>query len=68
MRDLTRDLIATARGMERAKYPDGAVVRPAPARVLGKRREGDGRCEFLGSRWSEGDDSADGARASRRRP
>ena len=68
VRDLTRDLIVKARDMERVKYPDDVVVRPVPTRVLGKRRDGDGRSEFMGSRWNEGDDSADGARASRRRP
>ena len=30
------------------------MVRSVPVRVLGKRREGDGRSEFLGSRWNEG--------------
>ena len=67
VKDLTGDLRASARDMERAKYPDGVTERPAPTRVLGKRREGDGRSVFLGSRWNEEGDSADGARASRRR-
>ena len=68
VRDLTGDLREKARDMEREKYPERAVARPVPVRVLGKRSEGDGRNEFLGSRWNEGSDSAEGARASRRRP
>ena len=68
VRDLTGDLREKARDMEREKYPERAVARAVPVRVLGKRSEGDGRCEFLGSRWNEGSDSAEGARASRRRP
>ena len=62
------DLREKARDMEREKYPERAVARPVPVRVLGKRSKGDGRSEFLGSRWNEGSDSAEGARASRRRP
>ena len=63
--DLTRDLRARARDMERAKYPDATVARPAPLRVLGKRGRGEGRGDVLGSRWDSGGDSADGARALR---
>ena len=66
--DLTRDLRARARDMECAKYPDVEATRPAPLRVLGKRGAGERRGDFLGSRWDSGGDSADGARASRRRP
>ena len=66
--DLTSDLRARARDMERAKYPDIAIARPAPRRILGKRGSEVGRGEFLGSRWDSGGDSADGARASRCRP
>ena len=66
--DLTRDLRACARGMERVVYPYVEATRPAPLRVLGKRGVGEGRGDFLGSRWDSGGDSADGARASRRRP
>ena len=65
--DLTRDLRARAREMEREKYPDAVAARPAPTRALGKRGRGEGRGDFLGSRWDSGGDSADGARASRRR-
>ena len=63
VRDLTGDLRAQARDMERVKYPDGVTERPAPLRVLGKRRQGDGRDVFLGSRWNGGDGSANGWRA-----
>ena len=66
--DLTRDLRACARDMERVKYPYVEATRPAPLRVLGKRGAGEGRGDFLGSRWDSGGDSADGARDSRRRP
>ena len=52
---------------EGVKYPAEEVVRPAPSRVLGKRGRGsgNGRGDFLGSRWDEGSDSAEGARALR---
>ena len=66
--DLTCDLRAKARDMERVKYPDVVAVRPAPSRVLGKRGGVIGRGDFIGSRWDPSGDSADGARASRRRP
>ena len=68
VRDLTGDLREKARDMERVKYPDVVVVRPVPSRVLGKREGVIGRGDFIGSRWDPSGDSADGARASRRRP
>ena len=45
--DLTRDLQARARDMERAKYLDVEATRPAPLRVLGKRGAGEGRGDFF---------------------
>ena len=64
---LTPDLKGEARRMERELYPEPEG--PRPARASGRVRQWvEGEEERLGSVWTEGPCSVDGARASRHRP
>ena len=64
---LTSDLRDAARRMEREMYPEPAG--PRPLRVSGRvRPRAEGEETVLGSVWSDGSCSVDGARASRHRP